>query len=947
MSTFAPGIRISVRGEDFLIHEVVPNYDGSSIISAQGVSELVRGRSFVFDTALESDIETIDPARTRLVPDNTTGYRKTKLFLETLIRSTYRTSTSILVAHKAAINPADYQLTPTLKALSLPRPRLLIADGVGLGKTIEVGIFLAEMIRRGKGKRVLVLALKSILAQFQQELWDRFAIPLVRLDSEGIARLKSKLPLNKNPFDYYDKTIISIDTLKNNAKFRHYIEKSHWDIVVIDECHTVANDGSMRGELAQFLAKKCESLILTSATPHNGKRENFANLIRMIEPTAIAPGGDFSAEDIKPYFVRRFKKDIDDAVVRANFSERQVVRIPSRLQPSEEDFLESLQKMRFASISKNEKDDILFAIGIFKAYMSSPRAAEVSLNRRREKLLDKPDSIPRNVQLADLDDLLVKLSTILFFDHDSKYAAFKAQLIKHSWKGKPNDDRLVIFAERIDTLDYLAERLTTDFSLAEGRLATFSGSMSDVDQERMIEDFGKEDSQVRILLCSDAGSQGVNLHYFCNRMFNYDIPWSLITLEQRNGRIDRYGQSKTPFIHYLVADSDIKGLRTDFHIIDKLIEKEDNVTKQIGDAGSIMGLYDAAEEEKTVTEALIKSDEEYLERIQNANKSFDFLDFLLQAQEESPAEPNRETPFSLFQREPEFYRSLFTQLTASNQFADSDITIQDEGAYLEIRLTEELEEVLYDLPSEAIPSKNGVFKLSLDPNVVQNAIANARKKSGAWAEFQPLYELHPLIRYAFTKLEATVDKADAPIVRLSDRIPAGTAWFVLHAQNANELGQPMLSTFFAVGLSISDGSVISKPIEFADFARQFTLSETLYTLEISPEHISALSALIPDALEIAGVHVAQLTDQKKWDMEQTMRDYDQKLQTWKAKTLQQLELEFEASSKNHFAKEKFNKAQRDMQELSDKTGRFFKNYSSLGNDPFLRLLAVFFRMEGV
>ena len=384
------GQRITTRGEDFLITDVITNNDGSQIVAVEGISELVKGKRFSFDTSIDTEIRPVDPNDTKFIADTESGYRKTKLYIETHIRNSTIYSEKIAIATKAAFNKSEYQYTPTLTALQLPRPRFLIADGVGLGKTIEVGIFIAEMIKRGKGKRIMVLALKSILAQFQQELWNRFAIPLVRLDSEGIARIKTQLPSNKNPFDYYDKTIVSIDTLKNNAKFRHYMEKSHWDIIVIDECHTVANTDSQRGDLAQFLAKKCESLILTSATPHNGKKESFANLINMIEPTAIPKSGNYTKKDVEPYYVRRFKNDITEADVRANFQERKIVRLETDLSETELAFLRYQQALKLQGLGAlkkgKSKDDFLFSIMIFKSFMSSPAAALSSIKNRIEKV---------------------------------------------------------------------------------------------------------------------------------------------------------------------------------------------------------------------------------------------------------------------------------------------------------------------------------------------------------------------------------------------------------------------------------------------------------------------------------------------------------------------------------------------------------------------------------
>ena len=234
-----PGARLLIRDAEWIVRRV-DHAPGGYQVTCDGISEIVRGREAVFLTALEPSIEALDPANTKLVSDTSARFTDSRLYMESLLRQAVPNDDRVHVAHTAAMDLVNYQLDPALLALSRPRQRILIADAVGLGKTLAAGILVSELIARGRGRRILVLAVKSMLTQFQKEFWNRFTIPLTRLDSIGIQRVRSRIPTNHNPFYYYDKAIISIDTLKQDAEYRIYLEQA------VRHAHHALGDASRR-----------------------------------------------------------------------------------------------------------------------------------------------------------------------------------------------------------------------------------------------------------------------------------------------------------------------------------------------------------------------------------------------------------------------------------------------------------------------------------------------------------------------------------------------------------------------------------------------------------------------------------------------------------------------------------------------------------------------------
>jgi superfamily II DNA/RNA helicase len=607
-TALSAGMRVLIRGQEWLISKVETNSLHNHAVTCTGISPLVRDYSATFLDDLD-DIEPVDPTRTRFVADSSPKASRSHLFIESLLRATAPTDNLIHVGDKAAMDSLPYQLQPAKQALSQPRQRILIADAVGLGKTLEAGILMAELIKRHKGLRILVVTAKSMMAQFQKELWDRFTIPLVSLDSACIQQVRSQIPANANPFSYYDKVIVSIDTLKRDIQYGAALDASYWDIIVIDEAQNVADRGSgskraQRTRLAQRLASRSDTLIMLSATPHDGRARSFASLMNMLDPTTLPDPENYSKDDIRQLYIRRFKKDVMSDV-SGNFPERKVTQELCRATEPEEAAFDCLTGMNLVmDMHRRSSNAGLFKTLLEKSLFSSPSACIKTIDERLKKL-SKTDSDDSSGDADSLESLKAYLERITPGQF-SRYARLLTLLRspQYGWDSKNTRDRIVIFTERIETKKYLEQRLRKDLGLSDGAVASMDGTMSDLEQQKVVERFGSASSSIRILVASDVASEGLNLHYLSHRLIHFDTPWSLMVFQQRNGRIDRYGQQEQPDIRFMAIDSRNEKIKGDAHILEILRDKEAQARDNIGDPALLMGKFDIEEEEAFTRQAI-------------------------------------------------------------------------------------------------------------------------------------------------------------------------------------------------------------------------------------------------------------------------------------------------------------------------------------------------------
>jgi len=946
----AAGARVVVRDAEWLVRKVDTTSSGGYSVHCVGISELVRDKESIFLTELEPKIEILDPAATKLVADESPHYRDSRLYIESLLRQTPPTDPpgqeQLYMGHGAAMDLVAYQLDPALQALRQPRQRILIADAVGLGKTLEAGILLSEMIRRGRAKRILVVALKSMLTQFQKELWARFSIPLVRLDSVGIRRVRQEIPSTHNPFYHFDRAIISIDTLKQDAEYRPYIENCYWDVIVIDEAHNVAERGSssLRSKLAKLLASRSDALIMLSATPHDGSARSFASLMTMLNPTAIANPDDYGPEDIRGLFIRRFKKDIQHQVASA-FKDRQTLRVKCPSSTAEEAVYDQFSELTFTRLDQRRGGARLFKTTLEKALFSSPAACIQTARNRMQKL--EADSSPEALQdAAALGELVAELKAIQpaeFTKYQKLLSLLKDKQSELNWTGRDPEDRLVIFTERIETLKFLQKQLQQDLRLKKDQIEVLHGTLSDVDQQRIVEDFGREDASVRLLIASDIAAEGINLHYLSHRLIHFDIPWSLMVFQQRNGRVDRYGQERQPQIAYLITDCDNDKIRGDARILEILIRKDEQAYRNIGDPSAFMKVYDIGREED-ITAAAMENGEsaEDFEAELDENLDDDPLAILMGDDEPETSDDalaNLRTMPSVFKDDYAYAREAFSLVREAHGLQATF----DGNGFINLTVPGSMRGRLKDLPLEVRHGLHdgGEFALTVDRDAVKREIARCRKEEHAWPRFHLLWDLHPVMQWLNDTLQTTFGRHQAPVITLPPgRLQANEVIFLTAGVIPNRKGHPLIHRWF--GLQFADGKAGDIHEDMDGLIDLLGLRNGAIPNPQCPVDAGILNKQLPTVVAEATTWLSMHRDEFNGIMQPKLREQLAELDKLRQRRLQQLDRDFgDLSTAARITLSKKETEQRRVEALFDEYQEWIRETMTTEDRPYIRVVAVF------
>lgn len=533
-----------------------------------------------------------------------------------------------------SVRPRPYQLVPLLMALRLEAVRLLIADDVGVGKTIEAGLIARELLDRGDARRLVVLCPPYLCEQWEKELREKFQIEAVVMRSGTVARLERQTPQDRSMFDFFPHLVVSIDLAKSE-RYRSAFLQHCPDLVIVDEVHGAAEprgqqratSQQQRHELLKRVAEKeTRHLLLLSATPHSGVEESFRSILGLLKP----PFKQFDLErmteaqrvELARHFIQRRRGDVKRWMGKdTRFPERVSIEEPYTFSRAYREFYNDVYEfarglIRSAQELTGWKQRMRFwsALALLRCVSSSPAAAEAALRKRTD---DETSPLEENLSSEDIDAAMqpvvfdpVEAETVedappanvfdvqdqdanfgegdkrrlrefarraaaLRGEHDTKLAKVIAVTRRLLQEGR----NPIVWCRYIATAEYVAEALNETLRGAFGnvRIVAVTGALADDERRLKIQEMAS--APRRVLVATDCLSEGINLQEPFDAVIHYDLPWNPNRLEQREGRVDRFGQTteKIQAVMIFGQDNPVDGA-----VLDVLLRKARAIYNRLG-----------------------------------------------------------------------------------------------------------------------------------------------------------------------------------------------------------------------------------------------------------------------------------------------------------------------------------------------------------------------------
>jgi superfamily II DNA or RNA helicase len=613
---FTAGSRVSARGLAWDVVDATP----------LGAQMLLRLRCIAGDLhGIEWNIlhpaERVERLYSELRPDCPGSLEAWRLYHQACLLEQILGPGDMPVAALGRVRIEPYQLVPLMRALESPRPRLLLADDVGLGKTVEAGLIVSELIARRRAHRVLVVSPPGpLLVQWAQELRHRFGLRFTTItDATSLQAQRLTLEYGEIPFNAIALCLTSLDFAKQE-RILEDLERSGWDLAIIDEAHHCISSGTstdrentQRRRLAEVIARRSDGLLLLTATPHDGYDPHFASLVELLDPSLVDGRGGLVGTTYRRHIIRRLKSHIRDRTTGApSFCERRVVPVKVdidglALEPVRQfhSSLAALIAPRLRRLAqRHEHADALAFVSLLKRSVSTIHACVNTLNVvaeryrlpveaaaeavRRERarslrayrkrllkfgVLDDRDeqdmadleadgmsadlhsfAAPELAAITRTDATTEALGALIRLGQNAEPLDPKLQAVKRevsAIRAQHPMTNILIYTEYADSQSVLVRTLR---DAVDGEVLAISGLDSERERTRIAECFSEEDGI--ILVSTDTLAEGLNLQRRCFNLIHVDLPYNPNRLEQRNGRIDRYGQEHDPMIRYLyLADT--------------------------------------------------------------------------------------------------------------------------------------------------------------------------------------------------------------------------------------------------------------------------------------------------------------------------------------------------------------------------------------------------------